>query len=1371
MANSNKDDNSLRTFFWLAMSSPYSPELLSEILCLEHKANLRTYRYIFNASPGTPHFSEDRITEHHPLSHSIPETFSKSNPFCRTGCQLESGDGQLEWDIPVESGAEFIFSVIYDGDSPIAAPLLQQDTDTKQALHKNVSFSPEAGSLIITPSGSIKQTWQWRLLLNGKGTATISTPTEGHCVPALSGWHNHDARFPNECGQTILRFPAQNKKYNSLKKELARTLSSIIQHAEKNKKITLHSHALTNEHSLRKQLNSALPWLTKNYGQDFLSKRQYHRPLIPPPGQYFYVFHNPSQYCEGLSKPQIERPSRNDSMKSEFARLSSFSSFPFIQHLANVALARVGFYYTDTNKGVTTECKCFCCGCTYTNWKEHDNPYDIHRQISPNCAYMTGAQSNNDPIHDEDKKTPRRTLQVPLTKSLADIALPIQQLRIAEDPSDANIAVNTYDNTTESTFVKNSANLTAVSESTPNINHHQGHIYGNKPRYPDYISHEARINSYTNWPTYLTQKPEDMAAAGFFCANTHDYVRCFFCGGGLRNWEPGDDPLVEHAHWFPKCAYLLKKKEDDLKLLNPPTTPENGISHNALASATLIQPQHHNITESSHPSVNITSTSNNNTTENTPTNNRNGITTGSNYSENSNLYQYAHKHPYYSDIWVRRNTYKNWPIYLNNMPDALAEAGFYSTDHEDYTRCFHCGGGLRNWEPNDDPFVEHARWFPKCEYLVRCKGPAFIVLVQRSQEKHEKETQNALNEAGGQQPLNTPVDSENGISHNALTSTPLIQPQRHNITESSSSSVYIASTSNNNTTENTPTNNRNDLTTGSNCSENSNIDQNSSKPKYPTYSSLTIRQASYKNWPHALRCMSEALAQAGFLYAATHDLVRCFHCSVGLRNWELGDEPFVEHARWSPKCEYLLECKGPEFIHLVQTKHKKQIAEEKAQERENALKKAGGQQPLNTSNNPENGISNNDLTLTNAPLVQPQRNDLTESASANNSNNFTTGYDYFLNSSIGTMGVNLDTLANPSYKELSVRINTFSNFPTRYAKMTKNMAEAGLWYTGDRTRTNCYCCDTTIYDWGILDDPWVRHAQQASECAHVVAQRDACLEYNRQREDRLKKEMHEAHEQKSLNTPNTNNIEGQAAATNKGYRGESIQHADEQSFCVTATPEQTTNEQLCSFLEKGAQFLKGYDHTITPAAIEEAVIRLKDKLLNQQDLDIKNLQNLMGTHIYAMIDIINEERSVIKRLQEKGFNIANTNAAIKRFNSEMSPLTLTIDITEEKITNFIHELEIKEKSCQNYSSISNSELEAKADMPDTQERAELERERNELQELYKCKICNRLEVAFTLAPCGHFCCCASCVTSTKKCPLCKVSVQSVIKTNLNQCRE
>lgn len=35
-----------------------------------------------------------------------------------------------------------------------------------------------------------------------------------------------------------------------------------------------------------------------------------------------------------------------------------------------------------------------------------------------------------------------------------------------------------------------------------------------------------------------------------------------FCGGKLKNWEPGDDPWVEHAMWFPKCAFLRKKKNE-----------------------------------------------------------------------------------------------------------------------------------------------------------------------------------------------------------------------------------------------------------------------------------------------------------------------------------------------------------------------------------------------------------------------------------------------------------------------------------------------------------------------------------------------------------------------------------------------------------------------------------------------------------------------------------------------------------------------------------------------------------------------------------------------------------------------------------------
>ena len=49
---------------------------------------------------------------------------------------------------------------------------------------------------------------------------------------------------------------------------------------------------------------------------------------------------------------------------------------------------------------------------------------------------------------------------------------------------------------------------------------------------------------------------------------------------------------------------------------------------------------------------------------------------------------------------------------------------------EDSVKCFSCNGTLRNWERDDDPWREHARWFPRCNYVRRVKGEAFIRTVQ-----------------------------------------------------------------------------------------------------------------------------------------------------------------------------------------------------------------------------------------------------------------------------------------------------------------------------------------------------------------------------------------------------------------------------------------------------------------------------------------------------------------------------------------------------------------------------------------------------------------------------------------------------------------
>ncbi|XP_013791179.1 baculoviral IAP repeat-containing protein 7-like, partial [Limulus polyphemus] len=45
---------------------------------------------------------------------------------------------------------------------------------------------------------------------------------------------------------------------------------------------------------------------------------------------------------------------------------------------------------------------------------------------------------------------------------------------------------------------------------------------------------------------------------------------------------------------------------------------------------------------------------------------------------------------------------------------------------KDHTKCFYCDGGLCSWEPGDDPWTEHAKWFCNCGFVRINKGDDFI---------------------------------------------------------------------------------------------------------------------------------------------------------------------------------------------------------------------------------------------------------------------------------------------------------------------------------------------------------------------------------------------------------------------------------------------------------------------------------------------------------------------------------------------------------------------------------------------------------------------------------------------------------------------
>ena len=84
------------------------------------------------------------------------------------------------------------------------------------------------------------------------------------------------------------------------------------------------------------------------------------------------------------------------------------------------------------------------------------------------------------------------------------------------------------------------------------------------------------------------------------------------------------------------------------------------------------------------------------------------------------------RHPHYRTKEQRLQTFANFPSLFRATHEEFADAGLFFRGKRDLLRCFFCNGGLKDWFPHDDPYVEHAKWYPSCEFIVNLKGQEFV---------------------------------------------------------------------------------------------------------------------------------------------------------------------------------------------------------------------------------------------------------------------------------------------------------------------------------------------------------------------------------------------------------------------------------------------------------------------------------------------------------------------------------------------------------------------------------------------------------------------------------------------------------------------
>ncbi|CAG9769571.1 unnamed protein product [Ceutorhynchus assimilis] len=214
------------------------------------------------------------------------------------------------------------------------------------------------------------------------------------------------------------------------------------------------------------------------------------------------------------------------------------------------------------------------------------------------------------------------------------------------------------------------------------------------PENLDFTKYEDRIKSYVNWPNRDISK-EALAKAGFYYKNRNDIVQCPYCHIEGYQWMAGDEPMEDHRTWSPNCAFVMNSVEPDSP--SPRTSDTCGLYGVEILPNSVPEDEIHleklGIQKNKGPA-----------------------------------------HPDRFSYDLRLQTFECWPKSIKQTPHDLADAGFFYVGVGDQTICFHCGGGLKDWEENDSPWEEHALWFPKCSYLFLKKGPEYINDVKQKRD-------------------------------------------------------------------------------------------------------------------------------------------------------------------------------------------------------------------------------------------------------------------------------------------------------------------------------------------------------------------------------------------------------------------------------------------------------------------------------------------------------------------------------------------------------------------------------------------------------------------------------------------------------------
>ncbi|XP_070548758.1 E3 ubiquitin-protein ligase XIAP-like [Ptychodera flava] len=386
-------------------------------------------------------------------------------------------------------------------------------------------------------------------------------------------------------------------------------------------------------------------------------------------------------------------------MGSEAVRLASYKSWPHSAPVNPSALARAGLFYTGKDDVV----QCFSCEGQMKDWEYGDTAMGEHKSLFPNCAFVKGTDSRNDPLI----KDMSRFAQLNVSSSQKENEDDDKGKGGAKENSGGKKGKKKKGKKKKGKKKQNDDDDDDDDDSSIfNVEDDPQFIEANRVLKSEY----KRLLTFIYWPKNAPVLPEDLAKAGFYYCGSDDRVQCFCCYGILKNWRPGDSAMNEHRKYFPSCPFVRGEDvgNEPMRLVtrqgNVDDTPVKQTSRDPNRVENFQNQQQNQ------PPRNVYGASNTAAPQRSQT-------------------QSQHRHPEYADEDKRMATSTIGHLLILYHHKNYAELDFTTLESKTTSSVFIVMVDLEIGNQQMKPWTEHARWFPKCEYILTERGSAFVNYV------------------------------------------------------------------------------------------------------------------------------------------------------------------------------------------------------------------------------------------------------------------------------------------------------------------------------------------------------------------------------------------------------------------------------------------------------------------------------------------------------------------------------------------------------------------------------------------------------------------------------------------------------------------